>query len=106
MPKWTITPPYVPSYVHTPAHLPWATLCITPERGASQITTLEYLQFNFEKQFSLLDKLIKKTEIFLIYKEIQMGAVAKSYMYMRKGFQIYEEMRKYLAIYEEAVSHK
>jgi hypothetical protein len=32
-----------------------------------------------------------------------MGAVAKSYM--RKGFQIYEEMRKYLAIYEEAVSH-
>jgi hypothetical protein len=24
---------------------------------------------------------------------------------MRKGFLIYEEMRKYLAIYEEAVSH-
>ena len=32
-----------------------------------------------------------------------MGAVAKSYM--RKGFLIYEEMRKYLVIYEEAVSH-
>jgi hypothetical protein len=32
-----------------------------------------------------------------------MGAAAKSYMYMRKGFQVYEEMRKYLAIYEEAV---
>jgi hypothetical protein len=31
-----------------------------------------------------------------------MGAVAKSYM--RKGFLIYEEMRKYLVIYEEAVS--
>ncbi len=30
-----------------------------------------------------------------------MGAVAKSYM--RKGFLIYEEMRKYLTIYEEAV---
>jgi hypothetical protein len=30
---------------------------------------------------------------FLIYKEIQSGAVAKSYM--RKGFLIYEEMRKY-----------
>ncbi len=29
--------------------------------------------------------------------------VAKSYM--RKNFLIYEEMRKYLAIYEEAVSH-
>ena len=35
-------------------------------------------------------------------KEIQMGAVAKSYM--RKGFLIYEEMRKYLVIYKEAVS--
>ncbi len=35
-----------------------------------------------------------------------MGAVAKSYMYsMRKAFLIYEEMRKYLFIYEEAVSH-
>ncbi len=30
-----------------------------------------------------------------------MGAVAKTYM--RKGFLIYEEMRKYLVIYEEAV---
>jgi hypothetical protein len=29
------------------------------------------------------------------------GAVAKSYM--RKGFLIYEEMRKYFPIYEEAV---
>jgi len=32
-----------------------------------------------------------------------MGSVAKSYM--GKGFPIYEEMRKYLTIYEEAVSH-
>jgi hypothetical protein len=32
-----------------------------------------------------------------------MGAVAKSYM--RKGFLIFEEMRNYLVIYEEAVSH-
>ncbi len=38
-----------------------------------------------------------------MYKGIQMGVVAKSYM--RKGFLIYEEMRKYLTIYEEAVSH-
>jgi hypothetical protein len=43
--------------------------------------------------------LLKK--IFLIYKEIQSGAVAKSYM--RKGFIIYEDMRKYFPIYEEAV---
>jgi hypothetical protein len=40
---------------------------------------------------------------FSSYKEIQSGAVAKSYM--RKGFLMYEEMRKYFPIYEEAVSH-
>ncbi len=45
----------------------------------------------------------KEKKIFLIYKKIQNGAVAKSYM--RKGFLIYEEMRKYFIIYEEAVSH-
>ncbi len=32
-----------------------------------------------------------------------MGSVAKSYM--TKGFLIYEEMLKYLVIYEEAISH-
>jgi hypothetical protein len=35
---------------------------------------------------------------------IPMGSVAMSYM--RKGFLIYEEMRKYLTIYKEAGSHK
>ncbi len=44
----------------------------------------------------------KEKKIFPIYKEIQMGSVTKSCM--RKGFLIYEEMRKYLVIYEEAVS--
>ncbi len=38
-----------------------------------------------------------------MYKEIQLGAVAKSYL--RKGFLKYEEMRKYLTTYEEAVNH-
>ncbi len=38
-----------------------------------------------------------------MYKEFQMGPGAKSYM--RKGISIYEEMRKYFTIYEEAVSH-
>jgi hypothetical protein len=38
----------------------------------------------------------KENKIFLVYKEIQMRSVAKSYM--RKGFLIYEEMRKYLTI--------
>jgi hypothetical protein len=43
----------------------------------------------------------KENKIFLIYKEIQKGAVAKSYM--RKGVLIYEEMRKYFVIYEKAL---
>ncbi len=46
----------------------------------------------------------KENKIFLKYKEIQSGAVAKSYL--RKSFLIFEEMRKYFPIYEEAVSHK
>ncbi len=45
----------------------------------------------------------KEHQIFLIYKEIQSGAVEKSYK--RTDFLIYEEMRKYFSIYEEAVSH-
>jgi hypothetical protein len=39
----------------------------------------------------------KEKKFFLIYKEIQMGAVAKSSR--RKGFLIYEEMGKYLVIH-------
>ncbi len=42
----------------------------------------------------------KENQSFLIYREIPSGAVAKSYM--RKGFLIYEEMRKYFPIYEVA----
>jgi hypothetical protein len=45
----------------------------------------------------------KENQIFLIYREIQSGAVAQSYM--RKGFLIYEEMGKYFPFFEEAVSH-
>jgi hypothetical protein len=60
---------------------------------------------NFLLAFAAIDYLTDKKEnrIFLIYREIQSGAVAKSYM--RKGFLIYGEMRKYFPIYEEAVSH-
>ncbi len=48
--------------------------------------------------------LIKKgKKIFLICRDIQKGSGAKSYM--RKGFLMYEEVHKYLVIYEEAVSH-
>jgi hypothetical protein len=39
----------------------------------------------------------EKTKIFLIYKEIQMGSGAKSYM--RKFFLIYEEMHKYMTLH-------
>jgi hypothetical protein len=44
----------------------------------------------------------KKEKIFLIYQEIQIGTVAKSYN--RKVFIIYEKMLGYLD-FEEAVSH-
>jgi hypothetical protein len=44
---------------------------------------------------SLTDK--KENQTFFIYKEIQSGAVATSYI--RKGFLLYEEMRKYSTIY-------
>ncbi len=39
----------------------------------------------------------------LCIREIQNGSGAKSSM--RKGFLIYEEMREYFVMYEEAVSH-
>jgi hypothetical protein len=45
----------------------------------------------------------KENKIFLVYKEIQKGAVAKSYM--KKGFLIYEEMRKFLVKCEEVNSY-
>ncbi len=44
----------------------------------------------------------KEKTNFLIYKEIQKGSGAKSYM--RKGF--HEEMRKYIVTYGEAVTVK
>jgi hypothetical protein len=44
----------------------------------------------------------KENQVFLIYKEIQSGAVATSCM--RKDFLIHEEMRKYFTIYKEAVT--
>jgi hypothetical protein len=42
------------------------------------------------------DKKRKSNFRHILYKEIQSGIVAKSYM--RKGFLIYEEMRKYYRI--------
>jgi hypothetical protein len=45
----------------------------------------------------------KKIKFSSYIRKFQSGAVAKSYM--RKGFLIFEEMRKYFPIYEEAVGH-
>ncbi len=45
----------------------------------------------------------KEKKIFIIYMILQKGSDAKSYM--KKSLLIYEEMRKVLTIYEEAVSH-
>jgi hypothetical protein len=43
----------------------------------------------------------KENQIFLIYKEIQSGAVAKSYM--TNGLLIYGEIFAHFLIYEEAI---
>ncbi len=45
----------------------------------------------------------KENKLVLIYQEMQTGSGAKSYI--RKSFLIYEEMCKYLTIYEEALGH-
>ncbi len=54
-----------------------------------------------------LSTLIKQEKkIFLIHKEIHMRSGKKSYIY-EEGLPntVYEEMRKYLTIYEEGISH-
>ncbi len=55
------------------------------------------MQYTADK-YTVVTAPIKENQIFLIYKEILSGAVAKSYM--RKGYIIYEEMRKYFPIYD------
>ncbi len=58
-----------------------------------------------QKVLRELDTDKKEKKIFLIYKEIQNRAVGKSYTYEEGLPKIYDKMRKYLTIYEEAVSH-
>jgi hypothetical protein len=54
----------------------------------------EVMEIFPDGQLPVKGALIKKeNKIFLIYKEIQMGSGAKSYM--RKGLLIYEEMHKH-----------
>jgi hypothetical protein len=58
------------------------------------VSQSEYLR-HCQKERLYTDK--KENQIFLVYKEIQSGAVAQSYL--KKGFLIYEEMFKYFPIY-------
>jgi hypothetical protein len=71
--------------------------------GISAQGSIPPFEYGFKRTIRLDNTDKKENQIFLICKEIQKGAVARSYM--RKGFLIYEEMRKYLTIYVEAVSH-
>jgi hypothetical protein len=76
-------------------------------RGRGKRSTSGYFHVHKMTKYSATvytDK--KENQIFLIYKEIESGAVAKSYM--RKGFLIYEKKKKnaqIFPIYKEAVSH-
>jgi hypothetical protein len=63
--------------------------------------SIKYIEQVCSRHVHCSDK--KENNIFLIYQEIQMGSDAKAYM--RKGFLICEDMRKYLTTYEEAVNH-
>ncbi len=54
-----------------------------------------HLIFHFLRELALYTD--KKKKIFLRYKEIQMGAVAKSYM--RRAFLIYEEIQLFIVIF-------
>ncbi len=86
-------------------------ITLTPVKGRGKVWVLHQsaCRASLEKEkmdtergiYCTLTK--KENQIFLIYKEIQSGAVAKSYM--RKGFLIYEKMREYFPMYEEAISH-
>ncbi len=41
----------------------------------------------------------------ILYIREMSGFEPRELLYMRKGFLIYEKMRKYLTLHEEAVSH-
>jgi hypothetical protein len=63
--------------------------------------------FAYRRNFNFTDK--KENQIFLIYKEIQHGAVAKSWksfltLYMRKCANICSFMRRPLVIYDFATA--
>ncbi len=81
-----------------------------PKRGfyGKEYTVLEFLnniwgaRNRVGKDLSYTDK--KENQIFLIYKEIQGGAVAKSYMTMGKYLRISSDIRKPFPIYDFATA--
>ncbi len=74
-------------------HVPWSAVFLSKRIYLDLLYMYSTCNYN--------DK--KEKKISLIYKETPKGSGARSYT--RKGFLIYEEMRKYLVIYEEVVSH-
>jgi hypothetical protein len=86
----------------SPSMMPM-TLLLSTSFKSLFTTSFTFQPLYFVKKGPYNDK--KEKKIFLITKEIKMGLVAKSYTCMRKGFLIFEEMRKYLVLYKEAVSH-
>ncbi len=62
-----------------------------------EILTAWLTDLHFEARFSLLYTDKKENQIFLIYKEIQSGAVAKSYM--TNGLLIYGEIFAHFLTY-------
>jgi hypothetical protein len=79
----------------------YASLCSLAGRYDNPIPTqclapIDFFKYSSSVKYQYCTLMKKENIIFLIYKEIQSGAVAKSYM--KKGFLIYEEMRKYFLI--------
>jgi hypothetical protein len=75
--------PFLPTFL-SPYTIPLISLCLTLTTSLLAAMQGAESVFGCELLSTLMKKKIK---IFLIYKEIQMGAVAKSYM--RKGFLIF-----------------
>jgi hypothetical protein len=95
LPFFTLSSSLTHVFVHALANVQLSILHPGTSQPLTHLTTLPF------SAGLCTDKKVNK--IFLIYKEIQSEAVAKSYI--RKGFLIYEKMRKYFPVYEEADSH-
>jgi hypothetical protein len=95
--EWCLAPTKIEIiffYFLPQSHLPRKVLCCKYQENQShrKSHTWAPLKRTWQRNFCPhTDK--KENKTFLIYKEIQKGSGAKSYM--RKGFLIYDEMRKF-----------